>query len=375
MTREEAAAVLGVSVNASTREIRAAYREMAKLLHPDRHSRNGSMESAGVAMARVTVAYEILSNRNPDEASERQSGRSDSTEQIDEQLSEWEAQWQDIVQKYRLSGEDESELARMKVLLLHHARSIDSLADLEKAYLSLVLHRALPSGAPRSAPTWLIASILLTLVSALLGLLGQDVNGWVTALWGSSLGFYVLFRASVHKHRDAYVYRAPHIGMFLLAIVTSAILYAVLPDLLDAPVDEIGMIPGVVLDVLTLSPREASVAQLLGIETLYKSFAGYLFASAILTIIQFPILLDLAFTIKSMRYARSEQDVDYGRPKSDSFGDACLAGCFLAGSNLAYLLAEAGELRPWEAFGLLLAAGIALGYPYIAIGKTNRTFR
>ena len=56
-SRSEAADVLGVPLDADDEQVRAAYRDRAKELHPD--AENGSEE----AFKRVTAAYERLSDR------------------------------------------------------------------------------------------------------------------------------------------------------------------------------------------------------------------------------------------------------------------------------------------------------------------------
>jgi curved DNA-binding protein len=54
--------VLGVGRNATDSEIRAAYRKLVGLYHPDRHQGNPLEELASARMVEVNQAYAILSN-------------------------------------------------------------------------------------------------------------------------------------------------------------------------------------------------------------------------------------------------------------------------------------------------------------------------
>ncbi len=61
MTRDEAAAVLGVDVGSSTAEVRAAYRELAQMLHPDKYGDNKRLRArAEQQMRAVNEAREVL---------------------------------------------------------------------------------------------------------------------------------------------------------------------------------------------------------------------------------------------------------------------------------------------------------------------------
>ena len=53
-------AVLGVSRDASEVELKAAYRRLSRLLHPDKHAQASA--TAEAAFARLTAAYNILSD-------------------------------------------------------------------------------------------------------------------------------------------------------------------------------------------------------------------------------------------------------------------------------------------------------------------------
>lgn len=54
--------VLGVARNATSREIRAAYRALGAKYHPDRHQGNPLEELASAKMAEINRAYEVLSD-------------------------------------------------------------------------------------------------------------------------------------------------------------------------------------------------------------------------------------------------------------------------------------------------------------------------
>ena len=53
--------ILGVSENASTREVKKAYRKLAKKLHPDVNTQD---PLAPERFKKITLAYEILSDTN-----------------------------------------------------------------------------------------------------------------------------------------------------------------------------------------------------------------------------------------------------------------------------------------------------------------------
>lgn len=65
MDVRDAAAILGVSQNASMDQVRAAYRSHARLLHPDRlqAASEADRTAAHDAMARVNEAYEVFNRR------------------------------------------------------------------------------------------------------------------------------------------------------------------------------------------------------------------------------------------------------------------------------------------------------------------------
>lgn len=60
--REKAAKILGVSVNASTDEIKKAYRSLAKVHHPDRFASEGESQQkiAKERFVKIQLAYELL---------------------------------------------------------------------------------------------------------------------------------------------------------------------------------------------------------------------------------------------------------------------------------------------------------------------------
>ncbi len=61
MTRDEAAAVLGVDVGSSAAEVRAAYRELAQMLHPDKYGDNKRLRArAEQQMRAVNEARDVL---------------------------------------------------------------------------------------------------------------------------------------------------------------------------------------------------------------------------------------------------------------------------------------------------------------------------
>jgi curved DNA-binding protein CbpA len=55
-------AVLGVNRNATSDEIKAAYRELVAKYHPDRHHGNPLEDLAAAKLAEINQAYEILSD-------------------------------------------------------------------------------------------------------------------------------------------------------------------------------------------------------------------------------------------------------------------------------------------------------------------------
>lgn len=61
MTRDEAAAVLGVEAGSSAAEVRAAYRELAQMLHPDKYGENKRLRArAEQQMRAVNEARDVL---------------------------------------------------------------------------------------------------------------------------------------------------------------------------------------------------------------------------------------------------------------------------------------------------------------------------
>lgn len=61
MTRDEAAAVLGVEAGSSAAEVRAAYRELAQMLHPDKYGDNKRLRArAEQQMRAVNEACDVL---------------------------------------------------------------------------------------------------------------------------------------------------------------------------------------------------------------------------------------------------------------------------------------------------------------------------
>ncbi len=61
MTRDEAAAVLGVEAGSSAAEVRAAYRELAQMLHPDKYGDNKRLRArAEQQMRAVNEARDVL---------------------------------------------------------------------------------------------------------------------------------------------------------------------------------------------------------------------------------------------------------------------------------------------------------------------------
>ncbi len=61
MTRDEAAAVLGVEAGSSAAEVRAAYRELAQMLHPDKYGGNKRLRArAEQQMRAVNEARDVL---------------------------------------------------------------------------------------------------------------------------------------------------------------------------------------------------------------------------------------------------------------------------------------------------------------------------
>jgi hypothetical protein len=54
--------VLGVPQSASQEEIRSAYLKLVALYHPDKHSGNPLQDLAQQKLARINVAYEVLSD-------------------------------------------------------------------------------------------------------------------------------------------------------------------------------------------------------------------------------------------------------------------------------------------------------------------------
>lgn len=61
MTRDEAAAVLGVEAGSSAAEVRAAYRELAQMLHPDKYGDNKRLRArAEQQMRTVNEARDVL---------------------------------------------------------------------------------------------------------------------------------------------------------------------------------------------------------------------------------------------------------------------------------------------------------------------------
>jgi len=63
MDRSEASAILGVPIGASPENIRTAYHDTARLLHPDRFQVDRDRVAAEERMKRVNAAYEVLRHR------------------------------------------------------------------------------------------------------------------------------------------------------------------------------------------------------------------------------------------------------------------------------------------------------------------------
>lgn len=77
MTREEAAAVLGVEAGASAAEVRAAYRELAQMLHPDKYGDNKKLRArAEQQMRAVNEARDVLLGKGSATGSARSRTRS-----------------------------------------------------------------------------------------------------------------------------------------------------------------------------------------------------------------------------------------------------------------------------------------------------------
>ncbi len=77
MTREEAAAVLGVEAGASAVEVRAAYRELAQMLHPDKYGDNKKLRArAEQQMRAVNEARDVLLGKGGATGSARSRARS-----------------------------------------------------------------------------------------------------------------------------------------------------------------------------------------------------------------------------------------------------------------------------------------------------------
>ncbi len=77
MTREEAAAVLGVEAGASAVEVRAAYRELAQMLHPDKYGDNKKLRArAEQQMRAVNEARDVLLGKGSATGSARSRARS-----------------------------------------------------------------------------------------------------------------------------------------------------------------------------------------------------------------------------------------------------------------------------------------------------------
>jgi len=55
-------AVLNVSREASQDDIKRAYRRLAQVFHPDKHTADHQIEAASGAFARLQEAYEVLSD-------------------------------------------------------------------------------------------------------------------------------------------------------------------------------------------------------------------------------------------------------------------------------------------------------------------------
>ncbi len=82
MTREEAAAVLGVEAGASAVEVRAAYRELAQMLHPDKYGDNKKLRArAEQQMRAVNEARDVLLEKGSATGSARSRARSSGSSQ------------------------------------------------------------------------------------------------------------------------------------------------------------------------------------------------------------------------------------------------------------------------------------------------------
>lgn len=75
MNRTEALRILGLSADATQDDIKAAYRETAQILHPDRFAGNRKLqERATEQFKNLQEAYEVLTKKRPAAANEGSTG-------------------------------------------------------------------------------------------------------------------------------------------------------------------------------------------------------------------------------------------------------------------------------------------------------------
>lgn len=72
MNRSEALRILGLDADASPEDIKAAYREMAQILHPDRFAGNKKLQDRATEQFKtLQEAYDVLTGKRASQASSR----------------------------------------------------------------------------------------------------------------------------------------------------------------------------------------------------------------------------------------------------------------------------------------------------------------
>lgn len=72
MNRSEALRILGLDAAAPPEDIKAAYREMAQILHPDRFAGNKKLQDRATEQFKtLQEAYDVLTGKRPSQASSR----------------------------------------------------------------------------------------------------------------------------------------------------------------------------------------------------------------------------------------------------------------------------------------------------------------